>query len=94
MNLHITEAAKAALQRLVVDSGLKEPYVALVAGTDLHGKNWGWNVGLYARDRITAETPGNWIIQIEEFSFLIDSQLQPNLNGKSLDFKEGHFRVR
>lgn len=95
MNLKITEAAKVALRRLVADSGLPNPYVTIVGGTDLDGKNWGWNVGLYARERISGDTVApDWILELEGFSFVIDAQWHSSLDGKSLDFSGGHFRVK
>ena len=95
MNLQITEAAKAALRRLIADSGLPNPYVTIVGGTDQDGGNWGWNVGLYARERISRDTAApDWILELEGISFVIDAQWHKNLDGKCLDFVRGHFQVK
>lgn len=95
MNLKITPAARKALLALVRDSGLSDPYVTIVAGTDREGKHWGWNVGLYAKDRVTpATTPDDWILEIEGLRFAIDVNFQAKLDGRTLDLQNGHFRVR
>ena len=95
MKLHLTQEAKGALRRLISDSRLDSPYITIVGGTDVTGANWGWNVGLYAKERISAETVApNWIQEIDDFPFVIDVLWHEKLDGKTLDYQHGHFHVR
>jgi Fe-S cluster assembly iron-binding protein IscA len=88
-SLVVTDAALQALEKLRADSKLNRPVASVFRARDTQGRDLGWLVGAYAREKVAHEP----LVTIRGVEFYIEDDRWPELTGKTLDFVNGRFTV-
>ena len=89
LSLRITDAARRALLHFLTETKLERPVATIFQETDKQGRSLRWRVGVYARDRVASEE----FLTFDGIEFYIEEDRWPELEGCTLDFRDGYFAV-
>lgn len=89
LELLVTEQAVRELRKVLQRIEKRAQVVSLLWGHAPDGSDVGWSVGYFGRDQV----PASEIHIISGIEFYVLPDLVKSLEGKTLDFKRGYFRV-